>query len=159
MGENIDDNISLEGIDIDYDYFLRENITSRFSFRHITVGEVQKIIKSMKSKTSSGFDNFSAKLMKSVSHSICYPLTTLINDSLRKGIFPKQLKIAKVVPLHKNGDKSNFENYRPVSLLPFFSKVYEKIVHKQINDYFDVNGLFFKSQHGFRSTFQQKLLQ
>ena len=66
------------------------------------------------------------------------------------GIFPNNLKIAKVLPLFKKGDQTLMENYRPISLLPCISKVFEKVVFQQLYDYFDKENLFYKSQYGFR---------
>ena len=74
----------------------------------------------------------------------------LINQSLRTGIFPDALKIAKVIPLFKKEDQHVFDNYRPISLLPCISKIFEKVVYTQLFDYFDKNKLFVKHQHGFR---------
>ena len=65
-------------------------------------------------------------------------------------MFPDKLKIAKVVPLCKKDDKALIENYRPVSILPAISKVIEKIMFRQIYEYFTINNLFYKSQYGFR---------
>ena len=74
----------------------------------------------------------------------------MINQSLSAGCFPSDLKIAKVIPLYKKDDDDIFDNYRPVSLLPIFSKIYEKVVFKQLYDYLHGNKLLFESQHGFR---------
>ena len=75
-----------------------------------------------------------------------------INQSLTKGIFPSALKIAKVIPLFKNkGEANQLENYRPISLLTVFSKIYERVVYNQIYQFFVSNNLFYKSQYGFRN--------
>ena len=66
------------------------------------------------------------------------------------GIFPNQLKIAKVVPIFKTGDDTLFTNYRPISLLPSTSKVVERIIFNQLYTYFETNKLFYGSQYGFR---------
>ena len=60
------------------------------------------------------------------------------------------MKIAKITPLYKKDNKYDFNNYRPISILPSLSKVFEKIIHKQISDYFESNKLFYVSQYGFR---------
>ena len=78
------------------------------------------------------------------------PLTSIINQSLYTGIFPENLKLAKVLPLFKKGDNQLFNNYRPISLLPSISKVFERVVFNQLYSYFDENGLFYRSQYGFR---------
>ena len=108
-------------------------------------------MKNFKAKNSTGHDSLSTKLIKKIAYHISYPMTVLINDSLRSGKFPDKLKIAKVIPLYKKNERDNFDNYRPISLLPVFSKVFEKIVHKQIYEYFQSNNLFYTSQYGFRS--------
>ena len=56
---------------------------------------------------------------------------------LTTGIFPDKLKIAKVIPLFKKGDKSIFSNYRPISLLPSISKLFEKVIYQQLYKYFE----------------------
>ena len=89
--------------------------------------------------------------MKKISPIILTPLTTIINQSLSTGIFPDQLKIAKVIPLYKKDDQYILDNYRPISLLPSLSKVFEKTVFLQLYEYLDKNKLLYKSQYGFRS--------
>ena len=64
------------------------------------------------------------------------PLTLIINQILKTGVFPSQLKIAKVIPIFKKDDNKMFNNYRPISLLPVLSKVVEKVLSSQINDFF-----------------------
>ena len=77
-------------------------------------------------------------------------MTHLINKSIHQGIFPDDLKIAKVFPVYKSGDKSNISNYRPISVLSFFSKVFEKIVYNHVIDFINTNNLLTKQQFGFR---------
>ena len=82
----------------------------------------------------------------------------IINQTLTTGIFPEKLKVAKVVPLFKNGDKTILSNYRPILLLPAMSKIFEKkIVYNQLYQYFDSNNLFYKSQYGFRKNHSTEL--
>ena len=75
------------------------------------------------SNSSAGWDNFRPEIVKSVSHVINEPLTYIINLSFEQGIIPNELKLANVVPIHKTGDVSKFCNYRPISVLPVFSKI------------------------------------
>ena len=88
--------------------------------------------------------------MRNINSAISFPLSVIINQSLHSGIFPDRLKIAKVLPLFKKGEKDIFDNYRPISILPAISKIFEKIIYKQVFEYFVENKLFFESQHGFR---------
>ena len=68
-----------------------------------------------------------ASVMKKCVHDYITPLTYLVNSSIKQGIFPSELKIAKVFPIFKAGDKQVIANYRPISILNFFSKIFEKM--------------------------------
>ena len=100
---------------------------------------------------SSGADFISTKLLKQITPLIITPLHYLINLSLETGFVPKQLKIAKIVPIFKEGDSHDFNNYRPISLLSSFSKFLEKIVAKQILRFLHINDVLYKHQYGFRA--------
>jgi hypothetical protein len=84
--------------------------------------EIENIIKSLKPKNSSGYDGISTKLMKMFSPFFSSPLAHIRNKSLSSGIFPDRLKYAVVKSLFKKGDKTKISNYRPISILSFFSK-------------------------------------
>ena len=73
-----------------------------------------------------------------------------INQVLSTGQFPKNLKTAKVIPIHKTGEKSLMKNYRPISILPVVSKIIESVMHTQLTDYFTLNKLFTSQQYGYR---------
>ena len=77
-------------------------------------------------------------------------LCHIINLSLRTGIFPDCLKLARVTPIPKGGDSTNAGNYRPTSVLPIFCKVFEKVVYKQLYTYFEQNNILYEHQYGFR---------
>ena len=89
-------------------------------------------------------------MLKLIQESLVPVLCVTINQSLINGIFPEKLKYAKVKPLYKKDDPSVFTNYRPISLLPSISKIFEKIVHKQVYEYFVANSLLYASQYGYR---------
>ena len=76
-------------------------------------------------------------ILKTFSAQIVQPFTDIINECIENGIFPNELKIAEVVPILKRGNSMDKENYRPISLLPTLSKIFEKIIHKQLGEYFD----------------------
>ncbi len=99
----------------------------------------------MKPKTSCGIDK---KLYKKIK--LKDPLIRLINISLETGHVPTILKIAKVIPIHKNKSPEFYTNYRPISLLPSFSKIIEKIIHKRLYSFMNLQNLFYDGQYGFR---------
>jgi len=88
--------------------------------------EITNIVSSLKNKTSSGFDDIPVTVVRKCIATIAEPIVALINCSFRTGRFPDQLKIAKVYPVFKDGAENEFGNYRPISVLPSFSKNFEK---------------------------------
>ena len=112
-----------------------------------------KIINDLPNKTSSGHDGLSCKLLKHVKCEIVDSITLIINQALAAGIFPEDMKIAKVVPLFKKNNPLEIENYRPVSLLPVISKILEKIVFLQLIAYFNKHDLLSNGQYGFREKY------
>ena len=76
---------------------------------------------------------------------------------LNTGIYPDELKIAKIKPIFKKGDNKDFTNYRPISLLPSISKIFERVIYNQLYSYFNDNKLFFTSQYGFRKEHSTEL--
>ena len=133
-----------------YKDYLTQNITSTFSFQTVTQDNTLKVINNLKPKSSTGHDGISTILLKFIAHDILHILTGIINQSLSTGIFPDSLKIAKITPIFKKENPHIADNYRPISLLPSISKVFEKIVYIQVYDYFVDNNLLYKSQYGFR---------
>ena len=89
-----------------------------------------------------------AKLLKIGSNILCYPVCYLLNECITKGTFPKMLKYADVSPIYKKGNTMEVGNYRPVSVLPIMSKVFEKEIINQISPYFDT--LLHPCVSGFR---------
>jgi len=74
----------------------------------------------------------------------------LINESFVTGSFPNKLKIVRVCPVFKGGDAAYFSNYRPISILPSFSKIYERLVYNRLMDFIDKHDLLHHNQFGFR---------
>jgi hypothetical protein len=134
------------------DSFLQNKTEQRFKFHPVSDEDVKRFIGKIKPKSSSGHDNITSKLLLQMSPTIHPILKVIINQSLATGIVPKNMKIAKVIPVYKgkNSDIHNFGNYRPISLLPAFSKVLEKVVHSQLYTYLNVNRLLNDNQYGFR---------
>ena len=111
--------------------------------------EVSDIIKSL-SNSSAGWDEFPISIAKQCSKNFVKPLTALINSSFREGVFPRELKKARVVPIYTNGDKSLINNYRPISILSFYSKVFEKLMYNKLYNFIEANDILYAHQYGFR---------
>ena len=129
---------------------MKDVTTVSFSFSPVNSDDINEVFRSLTPKSSTGLDDLSSKMLKLIQDSLTPILCVTINQSLINGIFPEKLKYAKVKPLYKKDDATVFTNYRPISLLPAISKIFEKIVHKQVYDYFVTNNLFYASQYGYR---------
>ena len=92
---------------------------------------------------------FSIKMIKMVSDIVSEPVSKLVNLAFKSSEFPQSLKKARVTPVFKKDDKFLKQNYRPISILPAFSKIYERIIHDQLSSYFD--SIFDSRLRGFRS--------
>ena len=111
--------------------------------------EIVNIIDNFKN-ASPGFDDVPMSVVKKTVHEIKHQLVHIFNLSLMLGVFPNKLKIAKVIPIFKKGTKNDMNNYRPISVLPAFSKVLEKIVYNRFIVFIESNNLLSRSQYGFR---------
>ena len=132
--------------------FLGRKPDSVFHFMPTTPDRINKILKNMEPKHSSGVDGITSEILKHLTNEISIALTTAINSSIITGIFPSKLKTARVIPLFKNKGKIwHFENWRPVSLLPALFKIYEREFYDQIIEYFESNSLLCENQFGFRN--------
>ena len=115
-----------------------------------TLDEILKICSILKSSKSAGIDNFSPKTIKAIICNIAQPLCDIFNKSLSMGIFLSKLKIAKVTPIYKAEDRSKVNNYRPISILPIFPKILEKIMNHRLPDFISKNNILCTNQFGFR---------
>ncbi len=115
-----------------YTHHLKTNMRHSLFFTPVSSHDIISIISKLKGKKSTGHDNISSFLLKSIKGEIAYPLSIMVNSSLATGIVPDTLKLARVLPLFKAKDHQLVSNYRPISLLPAISKVLEKIVHHKL---------------------------
>ena len=137
-------------LNINYKHYLQTPKTTSCKFKlineHVTLTTIDKL----ENKTSCGHDGISNKLLKCLKHELSKSLTLIINQMLTTGIFPESLKLSKITPIYKKGDRVFLENYRPISLLPTISKIFERVIHDQLYDYFNSNNLLAAQQYGFR---------
>ena len=125
-------------------------INCHLSIKEITQDFVRRSLKHLKINKATGLDKLSAHLLKDSADLITPSLTKLFNSSLQSSTFPAIWKSAKGTSLHKSGDKSAPENYRPISVLPILSKILEKAVHQQLYAYLEENKRLSSKQFGFR---------
>ena len=134
--------------------FVQENtktINEPFEFTPVNENDVIGIVRNLRNTKSVGLDNISVFVLKLCAHEITPSITYLMNLSLISGQFPKQWKIAKIIPIHKSGDKDTPSNFRPISLLPCVSKILERIVQRQIVSYLHKHNILSPAQSGFRA--------
>ena len=136
---------------ISFKRFLAGDCQNNFQFSRVSEIDILNTCKLLKPKMSSGADFISTKLLKEIAPIIITPLHYLINLSMETGYVPNELKLAKIVPVFKDGDCHDFNNYRPISLLSSQSKLFEKIVAKQLLRFLHVHEIIYKHQYGFRS--------
>ena len=126
--------------------------SSQFRFRQISGKELINVLSKIKLNKSAGLDKISNKLLKAAGQSICETLLYIFNLILETGIFPDDLKQAKVTPVFKAGDKSDCDNYRPISVIPAIPKILEKLISDQWNEYLNNKNIISNQQSGFRKS-------
>ena len=115
----------------------------------VNVTELSEIILSL-NNSSPGWDGLDTNIIKKSSGLIVHPLVYVINLCIEQGIFPKELKIAKIIPIYKSNDKQLITNYRPISVLPVFSKLFERVLHNRLLSFVDCKNIIYDYQFGFR---------
>ena len=134
--------------DIDPLVFLHTNVNS-INIPEITFHEVEHIISNM-TNSAAGYDELPFSIMKQCVETYVKQLTFLNNMSITQGNFPNELKIARVIPIYKGEDTQLIENYRPISVLPYFSKIFEKVMFTYVIEFLDENNILYEYQFGFR---------
>ena len=130
--------------------FLTDPINNTFALFLTDPGEIINISDTLNNKTSFGHDEIPVDIMKVAIRQIASIMSKLINSSFTNGLYPTALKIGKICPVFKAGDKKTFSNYRPISILSSFSKIYEKAVANRLTKFLDINNIITDSQFGFR---------
>ena len=150
VGSNVDNKIPHSNIS--YSHYLKQVcINKSFYLRPATFDEIHDIIKSMDYNKSLGPNSIPTYIMKLCNIFFSSCLLKVINLSFATGIFPDLCKIAKVVPIFKEEDPLKCSNYRPISLLPIFSKIFEKLIYSRMYSFLEINKLLQDNQFGFRS--------
>lgn len=123
--------------------------TNSLYIKPVSEAEIIRIINELNNTTAVGCDDIPITIIKQIANFLSTPLQNIINSYLEIGTFPDRFKISKIIPLHKRDATHNVQNYRPISILPALSKVFEKVMHSQLLNYLTKNKLISPSQHGF----------
>lgn len=121
-----------------------------FNIPYITAEQVSIFIRSLDPTKATGLDGIGPKIIKMGSDCLSPIIAGLINKSIDSEKFPNQMKCAKVFPIYKGGHKSDPSNYRPISILPSFSKIFEKHINGHLMNYLNKYKLIHETQSGFR---------
>ena len=117
--------------------YLPLNVPSySFVFDSVLPSGIELEIMLTPTNKSHGLYSCPTRLLKCSRHIISAPLATLINNSVQRGIFPSKLKHAKIIPIFKDGDEAEPGNYRPISLLSVFNRLFEKIMYNRLKSFF-----------------------
>ena len=109
---------------------------------------VLKLLQNINTSKAAGLDKLAGKFLKDGASILVIPITQICNLSIKLSVFPQKCKTAKMTTLFKKGSKT--ENYRPISLLPLVSKIIEKIIHNQVENFLNSHNIIYKYQSGFR---------
>ena len=121
-----------------------------FLLKPVCVNETLAKLQKIKTNKAPGPDQIHPRFARDIACYIAAPLTHIVNLGLEKGIIPKGLKIARVIPSYKSGDRRKATNYRPISILPIFAKVYEGLVYDRLENYLESKNILNTSQYGFQ---------
>ena len=122
---------------------------ARLNHLEIHENDILSIIKSLNSSEAHGWDKISIRMIKLCGKTIAIPLKLIFRSMLEESVFPDDWKKSNVVPIHKRDSKNLIKNYRPISLLPIFSKIFERLIFSSLFNYFIQNKLFTECQSGF----------
>ena len=117
----------------------------------IIIYELKQAFFSLKTNKSPRYDEISSNVIKNCFSELNDPLKYLFEKTIEKGIFPDTLKNARVTPVFTGGDPSDISSYRPISVLPCFSKILECIIYNRLYKYLTSEKLLYSKQFGFQS--------
>ena len=121
-------------------------------FEELNFDEFEEVFKSLKQSKATGFDDLSINIIIDTYNSSKNFLFYVSKVSIKQGIFPDSPKVAKVTPIFKSDAKGSISNYRPISILPVFLKVLERIMYNRVYNNLDSKGLLYEKQFGFQRT-------
>ena len=148
VGRNI--NNKLPSVEGSFTNYMKNEIRHTFFLAPVLDIEVKRELIKLNPRKSSGPDNITPKLARECAEQLKKPLTLLYNKSILNAIYPSKLKLAKVIALYKKKSHSVPSNYRPISLLNCFNKIFEKLIHVQMTNFIEKHKILYINQFGFR---------
>ena len=143
LASNFENNTNFKG-------YLQNKVENSFFLHLTTEQEISKIIDNLNPKKSSGYDDLPVKFVQLCKNIISSPLKLVFNQAIATGEYPDKLKIAKVLPIFKNGATNILANYRPISVLSVINKIFEKLLYKRLYKFLNKHKVLYKYQFGFR---------
>ena len=137
--------------------YIKHDVTALLHMTPTTPDEIMKLIDNLDEKKSAGSDGIPCHLIKLTKLVIAPLLANLFNACMYHSVFPDAFKIAEVIPLFKGGNMFILGNYRPISLLPLFGKLFEKVIATRLADFLDINNILTARQFGFRKSHSTEL--
>ena len=116
----------------------------------LSINDINILLCKLNPNKATGSDGISAQMLLLCGDTVAFPLKLIFSNILSTGIYPNTWKLANVTPIHKKNDKEIINNYRPISLLPICSKLFEKLIFDQLYSFLITNNLITKNQSGFR---------
>lgn len=133
----------------DSDGVLGRSLADSMFLFPVTEVEIVRIIAGLNNTAAIGCDGVPVRLWKCVADIISYPLRNIINSYVEMGKFPQKFKMSKIVPVYKKSDVASIQNYRPISILPSLSKVFETVLKAQLMSHLTKHNIISPCQHGF----------
>ena len=137
--------------------YLTDAVGDTLFLKPVTQAEIINLVNNTKSKKSKDHDDIDMCLVKQLIPNLVIPLEHIFNISLQTGVFPDCMKIARSIPLFKNGNSDDFTKYRPISLLSQLSKILENIFHNRMMSFIEEKNILYVSQYGFRKNMSTSL--
>ena len=150
VGPNLAAKIPRERDDA-YLKFMGQRVDKSLYMRPTTPLEIEQLCGGLESIKAAGWDDVSPRVIKGVAREIAGPMSAFLNYCMREGTYPGFFKVARVVPVFKGEDPTQFGNYRPVSVLPVLSQIFERVLQTRLVEFFDDMGVLAAGQYGFRA--------
>ena len=157
IGKELASKISSQNHQV-FQNFLSKRIASSIFSEPPNSTEISAAIQSLSANKAVGHDQIPPYLVHIAADVIAPYLQYFFEFSFTEGIFPESCTIAKVIPLHKNGDKTNSTNYSPISFLSCLSKILERLIYSRFTEFFSKHKVIYDTQYGFKKIFLQFML-